>query len=89
VIRFVSAAVLAAAFGLAADGAMTQTPDDAFAQGCGGGCHASDRSIVRKLKTIQPDARRAWLEKFMSLHPCVHDDLKPAILDLLIERSRK
>lgn len=88
-IRFLATALLVAAFDLVAHSATAQTPNDAFVQGCGGGCHASDRPIVRKLKTIQADARRAWLEKFMSLHPCVHDDLKPEILDLLIERSRK
>ena len=35
----------------------------------------------------KPSAR-AWIEAFMALHPCKCDDLKPAIVDYLLERSR-
>jgi hypothetical protein len=33
--------------------------------------------------------RRAWLETFMSTHPCACDELKPVIVDYLLERSRR
>ena len=33
--------------------------------------------------------RRAWIESFLARHPCHCDDMKPAILDHLTERSRR
>jgi hypothetical protein len=68
--------------------ASAQTPTEAFNRGCGGGCHASDAAIVRRIRKEPEAERRTWIVSFMSLHPCACDDLKPVIVDYLLERSR-
>jgi hypothetical protein len=65
-----------------------QTPAEAFSTGCGGGCHSSERAVLRSIAKVPEPERRAWIEKFMTLHPCKRDDLKPLIVDYLLERSR-
>jgi hypothetical protein len=70
------------------DRLVAQTPAEAFKRGCGGGCHASDATIVRRIRKEPEAERRAWIESFMTLHPCASDDLKPVIVDYLLERSR-
>jgi hypothetical protein len=43
--------------------------------------------VLRRIpKAPEPD-RRAWIEKFMTQHPCERDDLKPLIIDYLLEKS--
>jgi hypothetical protein len=66
-----------------------QTSTEAFNRGCGGGCHASDAAIVRRIRKEPEAERRAWIESFMTLHPCARDELKPVIVDYLLERSRR
>jgi hypothetical protein len=65
---------------------IAQTPADAFAKGCGG-CHTSERTVLRRLPKSPEPERRAWIEKFMTQHPCERDDLKPLIVNYLLERS--
>lgn len=69
------------------DRLAAQTPAEAFKRGCGGGCHASDAAIVRRIRKEPEVERRAWIESFMTLHPCASDDLKPVIVEYLLERS--
>lgn len=64
------------------------TGADAFIRGCGG-CHNSESAVVRRIPRGDDQDRRAWLQKFMALHPCECDELKPVILDHLVERSRR
>jgi mono/diheme cytochrome c family protein len=71
-----------------AETAASATGADAFARGCGG-CHKSESAVLRRIPRGDDQGRRAWLQKFMALHPCECDDLKPAILDYLVERSRR
>jgi cytochrome c5 len=65
--------------------AAAQTPVEAFSKGCGG-CHSAQR-VLRGIPKATPSERRAWLEQFMTQHPCERDDLKPLIIDYLIEKS--
>lgn len=81
------AAALATAAPIAAPGANAQTPAEAFRRGCFG-CHTSERPILRRIPKAPEADRRTWIEKFMAQHPCERDDLKPLIVDYLIERSR-
>lgn len=69
--------------------AAAQTGPDAFARGCGGGCHGSEARVLRAIPRGTDAQRRAWLESFMTRHPCQCDEMKPAILDYLVERSRR
>jgi hypothetical protein len=73
---------------LVAHRSATQAGAEAFEKGCGGGCHASEREVSRRIPKRPEAERRAWIEAFMALHPCKCDDLKPAIVDYLLERSR-
>ena len=70
------------------DGLAAQTPAEAFKRGCGSGCHAPDVAIVRRVRKEPEAERRAWIESFMTLYPCASDELKPVIVDYLLERSR-
>ena len=80
------AAVLASALLAEASGPSTaQTLAEAYSKGCGG-CHSSERVLRRIPKTSEPE-RRAWIETFMSQHPCERDDLKPLIVNYLLEKS--
>jgi hypothetical protein len=66
---------------------MAQTPAEAYKKGCGG-CHQSEGRVLRPIPKASEPERRAWIEKFMTQHPCERDDLKPLIVDYLLERSR-
>ena len=81
------AAVLAAATLIGGSGANAQTPAEAFRRGCAG-CHTSERIILRRIPKAPEADRRTFIEKFMTQHPCERDDLKPLIMDYLLERSR-
>lgn len=74
---------------LAAAPAAAQTGAEAFARGCGGGCHQSETRVLRAIPRGTDAERRAWITAFMARHPCQCDELKPAILDYLTERSRR
>lgn len=86
------ALLLAAAFisSLAAEmsgPANAQTPAEAYGKGRGG-CHTTERTVLRRIPKAPEPERRAWIEKFMTQHPCERDDLKPLIVDYLLDRSR-
>jgi mono/diheme cytochrome c family protein len=81
------AAAHATAALIEASGANAQVPAEAFRRGCAG-CHTSERPILRRIPKAPEAERRAWIEKFMTQHPCERDDLKPLIVDYLLERSR-
>jgi hypothetical protein len=83
---------LASAFAIATLAAVSgpstaQAPAEAYTKGCGG-CHSSERMVLRRIPKAPELERRAWIEKFMTQHPCERDDLKPLIVDYLLERSR-
>ena len=63
-----------------------QTSAEAFKLGCGG-CHSSEKSVLGAIPKEPQSERRAWIEKFMSQHPCERDDLKPLIVNYLLEKS--
>lgn len=65
------------------------TGAEAFASGCGGGCHRSEARVIRAIPRGSDEQRRAWITAFMDRHPCHCDDAKPAILYYLTERSRR
>jgi hypothetical protein len=44
------------------------TPEEAFAAGCGG-CHPSERGILRKIPPGTEPERRTWILSFMAGHP--------------------
>lgn len=69
--------------------AAAQTGAAAFERGCGAGCHRSETRVLRAIPRGTDGERRAWIEAFMARHPCHCDDMKPAILDYLTERSRR
>ena len=81
------AAALVTAAPIEYPGANAQTPAEAFRRGCAG-CHTSERVILRRIPKAPDADRRTWIEKFMTQHPCERDDLKPLIVDYLLERSR-
>ena len=81
------AAVLATAAPTEGPSAKAQTPAEAFRRGCAA-CHTSERPILRRIPKAPEFDRRAWIERFMTQHPCERDDLKPQIVDYLLERSR-
>jgi hypothetical protein len=83
------AVVLLSLIALDPSGAETATTGAAaFKRGCGG-CHSSEASVVRRIPRGDDATRRAWLQKFMALHPCECDEVKPEILDYLVEQSRR
>lgn len=65
-----------------------ETPAEAYAKGCGG-CHTSERTTLRKITRVPTVQRRAWIEAFMSQHPCERDSLKPLIVEYLLERTTR
>lgn len=65
------------------------TGAEAYERGCGGGCHRSEARVIRAIPRGSDAERRAWIAAFMDRHPCHCDDAKPAILDYLVERSRR
>lgn len=71
--------------------AQTATPTgaEAYERGCGGGCHRSEARVIRAIPRGSDAERRTWIAAFMDRHPCHCDDAKPAILDYLVERSRR
>jgi len=75
---------------VSANGAFAQapTPAEAYASGCGG-CHSGERKVLRAIPRLAEAERRAWIEDFMSKHPCEHDSLKPAIVDYLLQKTRR
>ena len=80
------AAALASALLTEASGpSNAQTPAEAYSKGCGG-CHSSEK-VLRRIPKASDAERRAWIEKFMTQHPCERDDLKPLIVDYLLEKS--
>jgi hypothetical protein len=85
--RTIFAAALASAFLSGVSGSsIAQTPAEAYKKGCGG-CHSSERSALRRIPKASEPVRRAWIEEFMSQHPCERDDLKPLIVNHLLEKS--
>jgi hypothetical protein len=65
-----------------------ETAAEAFKKGCAG-CHTSETTVLRRIPRGDDNGRRAWLQTFMTQHPCERDDLKPLILDYLVDRSRR
>ena len=65
-----------------------ETAADAYKKGCAG-CHASENAVLRRIPPGDDESRRVWLQQFMAQHPCERDDLKPLILDYLVDRSRR
>ncbi|MBM3530561.1 MAG: hypothetical protein FJX62_20965 [Alphaproteobacteria bacterium] len=65
-----------------------QTPAEAYAKGCGG-CHTSERVVLRKIPRGTETGRRTWIETFMAQHPCERDSLKPLIVEYLLERTAR
>ena len=63
-----------------------ETPAEAYSKGCGG-CHTSERIVLRKITRVPIAERRVWIETFMTQHPCERDSLKPLIVDYLLERT--
>jgi hypothetical protein len=89
--RYVLVAILLSIIGLEPSHAETATSTpgaDAFKRGCGG-CHSAESAVVRRIPRGDDPTRRAWLQKFMALHPCECDEVKPDILDYLVEQSRR
>ena len=68
--------------------ARAETPAEAYAKGCGG-CHTSERIVLRKITPVPVTERRAFIESFMARHPCERDSLKPLIVDYLLERTAR
>lgn len=66
-----------------------ETPAEAFAKGCGGGCHQSERLVLRKFARVPQAERRASIESFMAQHPCKRDSLKPLIVEYLLQRTAR
>jgi hypothetical protein len=65
-----------------------ETPAQAYAEGCGG-CHTSERAVLRKIPRVPTAERRAWIEAFMANHPCERDSLKPLIVEYLLEKTAR
>ncbi len=65
-----------------------QTPIEAYAKDCGG-CHTSERRVLRKIPSGNDAIRSDWIGKFMAQHPCERDDLKPLIVEYLLQKTRK
>lgn len=78
--------VLAFMMVLGASPARAVTPEEAFAAGCGG-CHSSDKKILRRIPSGTDAERRAWILKFMANHPNERDSLKSEIVEYLMDKS--
>lgn len=81
-----NAIVSAALIASAALPAHAVTPEEAFKAGCGG-CHGSDKNILREIPTGPDEVRRAWILKFMAGHPNEMDSVKPQIVEYLVDKS--
>lgn len=70
--------------------AIAQTPaeTEAYQRGCGG-CHTRESVVLRALPAGSEANRRIWIERFMSTHPCEHDNLKPQIVEYLLAKTRR
>ena len=68
--------------------AAAETGQEAFARGCGGGCHASERRVLRAIPRLPEAERRAWIRAFMDRHPSHADDARPAIAEWLVQQTR-
>lgn len=77
-----------AMIGPAATIAQTPAETEAYQRGCGG-CHTRERSVLRAIPTGSEADRRNWIERFMSTHPCEHDNLKPQIVEYLLTKTRR
>ena len=82
----VSLIVLAFMMALGSSPARAVTPEEAFAAGCGG-CHTSEKKILRRIPSGTDAVRRAWILKFMANHPNERDSLKSEIVEHLINKS--
>jgi hypothetical protein len=83
------AATFASAFlAQLSDPSIAQTPAEAYIKGCAG-CHSSERTVLRSIPKGPESERRAWIEKFMTQHPCERDDLKHLIATYLLEKSAR
>jgi len=78
----IAAEMLTASTGCAA----AETAAEAYAKGCGG-CHQSERPVLRKFARLPQVERRVSIESFMAQHPCERDDLKPLIVEYLSQRT--
>jgi len=76
-------------FSLLPISSLAQTGAEAFNLGCGGGCHSSERKVLRAIPKGTDQSRRQWIVDFISQHPCSRDDLKPIIIDYLVERTKR
>ncbi|MGL4323779.1 MAG: hypothetical protein ACRCTD_07025 [Beijerinckiaceae bacterium] len=65
-----------------------QTPAEAYAQGCGM-CHTSERQVIRKIPRLPVQARQDWLVNFMANHPCERQNLKPQIVEYLMQKTAR
>jgi hypothetical protein len=87
--RLIAFLALLASLAPAAAQPPSPTGAEAYERGCGGGCHRSEARVIRAIPRGSDEERRAWIAAFMDRHPCHCDDAKPAILDYLVERSRR
>jgi hypothetical protein len=83
---YISLIVSAVMIVLATSLAHAVTPEEAFKAGCGG-CHASDKKILRKIPKGSDTVRREWILNFMAGHPNESDAVKPEIIEYLMEKS--
>ena len=83
---FMSLIVSGFIFSMAPSPTQAVTPEEAFAKGCGG-CHASERKILRRIPKGSDIERRTWILNFMASHPNERDSLKPEILEYLVGKS--
>lgn len=68
--------------------AQSPTLAEAYISGCGG-CHTNESKVLRAIPRLAEAERRVWIEDFMRGHPCEHDTLKPAIVDYLLQKTRR
>jgi hypothetical protein len=64
------------------------TPAESYKKGCGG-CHLSERTVLRKIPRKPYAERRLWIEAFIAQHPCECDPVKPKIIEYLLEKTRR
>jgi hypothetical protein len=81
-----SLTVSALMIAFAVSSAHAVTPEEAFVAGCGG-CHASDKKVIREIPRGPDDVRRKWILNFMAGHPNEKDAVKAEIIEYLMEKS--
>ncbi|QWG16008.1 hypothetical protein KMZ68_13160 [Bradyrhizobium sediminis] len=81
-----NAIVSAALIASAALPAHAVPPEEAFKAGCGG-CHSSDKNILREIPKGPDEVRRAWILEFTAGHPNEMDSVKPQIVEYLVKKS--